>query len=156
MATEKRTRLNYSEEFKRDAVALVRKQGYRVSQAAFSLGIRENLLRRWRREFEGEISGEQLNRNEREELRRLRKKSAHVANGGRDFKKSQSELREVNEVKYRVIREQAGRWLVVGPCQLLGVLRSCRLWLERRSVNELKYLRKLRSYAKTLALQLEC
>jgi transposase len=73
MATEKRTRRNYTAEFKRDAVALVREQGYRVSEAARSLGIGENLLRRWRRELEEEISGERLTHDEREELQRLRK-----------------------------------------------------------------------------------
>jgi transposase len=73
MTTEKRTRRNYTEEFKRDAVALVTEQGYRVSEAARSLGIRENLLRRWRREFEEEVSGDRLSNDEREELKRLRK-----------------------------------------------------------------------------------
>ncbi len=73
MPTEKRTRRNYTEDFKRDAVALVIEQGYKVSEAARSLGIGENLLRRWKREFEGEVSGTQLSSDEREELKRLRK-----------------------------------------------------------------------------------
>ena len=57
MTTETRKRRNYTEEFKRDAVALVTEQGYKVSEAARSLGIGDNLVRRWHRQFEEEVSG---------------------------------------------------------------------------------------------------
>ena len=73
MTTEKRTRRKYTEDFKRDAVALVTEQGYKVSEAARSLGIGDNLLRRWKQEFEEEATGNQLSTDEREELKRLRK-----------------------------------------------------------------------------------
>jgi len=73
MPTEKKTRRKYTEDFKRDAVALVTEQGYKVSEAARSLGINDNLLRRWRQEFEDETSGVLLSTDEREELKRLRK-----------------------------------------------------------------------------------
>lgn len=73
MTTEKRTRRQYTEDFKRDAVALVTEQGYKVSDAARSLGIGDNLLRRWKQEFEEETSGDRLSTDEREELKRLRK-----------------------------------------------------------------------------------
>jgi transposase len=73
MTTEARKRRNYTEEFKRDAVALVTEQGYKPSEAARSLGIGDNMIRRWRREFEEEAAGSRLNSDEREELKRLRK-----------------------------------------------------------------------------------
>ena len=73
MTTETRKRRNYTEDFKRDAVALVTEQGYKPTEAARSLGIRDNLIRRWKREFEEEASGAGLNADEREELQRLRK-----------------------------------------------------------------------------------
>lgn len=73
MTTEKRTRRKYTEEFKRDAVALVTEQGYKVSEAARSLDINDNQLRRWKQEFAEEASGTQLSVDEREELKRLRK-----------------------------------------------------------------------------------
>ena len=75
MTTETRKRRNYTEDFKRDAVALVNDQGYKVSEAARSLGIGDNLIRRWRREFEEEASGAKLGADEREELKRLRKEN---------------------------------------------------------------------------------
>jgi transposase len=73
MAKEKKIRRKYTEDFKRDAVALVTEQGYKVSEAAMSLGINDNMLRRWRQELEDEVTGTQLSTDEREELNRLRK-----------------------------------------------------------------------------------
>ena len=73
MTTEKRTRRKYTEDFKRDAVALVIEHGYQTSAAARSLEINDNLLRRWTHEFKEGVSGAGLNADEREELQRLRK-----------------------------------------------------------------------------------
>jgi transposase len=75
MTTEARKRQNYTEDFKRDAVALVTEQGYKPSEAARSLGIGDGLIRRWKREFEDEASGAGLGTDEREELKRLRKEN---------------------------------------------------------------------------------
>lgn len=75
MTTETRKRRSYTEDFKRDAVALVTGQGYKPSEAARSLDIGDNLLRRWLREFEEEASGTRLSGDEREELKRLRKEN---------------------------------------------------------------------------------
>jgi len=75
MTTETRKRRNYTEDFKRDAVALVVEQGYKISEAARSLDIGANLLGRWKREFEEEASGARLGAHEREELKRLRKEN---------------------------------------------------------------------------------
>ena len=75
MTTETRKRRNYTEDFKRDAVALVTEQGYKTTEAARSLGIGDNLIRRWKREFEEEASGARLGEEEREELKRLRKEN---------------------------------------------------------------------------------
>ena len=75
MTTETRKRQNYTEDFKRDAVALVTEQGYKPTEAARSLGIGDNLIRRWKREFEEEASGARLGADELEELKRLRKEN---------------------------------------------------------------------------------
>jgi transposase len=48
------TKKKYSIEFKEEAVKLVTEQGYKVSEAARNLGIRTNMLSRWKREFEEE------------------------------------------------------------------------------------------------------
>lgn len=72
---EKRPRKQYAREFKEEAVALVLNQGYTVSQAAESLGIKYNLLSRWKQQIEAERSGEALSVDERDELRRLRREN---------------------------------------------------------------------------------
>lgn len=78
MTTEKQTRRKYPEEFKREAVALITEQGYRVSEAARSLDVGENLLRRWKCKFEEEATGGGLDADEREELKRLRKENRQL------------------------------------------------------------------------------
>ena len=66
MTAETRNRLNYTEDYNQDAVSLVTEQGYKPSEAARSLGVGDNLIRRLKRELEEEVTGAQL--DEREEL----------------------------------------------------------------------------------------
>ena len=73
MTTVKRKRRRYTEDFKREAVALVTDQGYSVAEAARSLDVGENQIRRWRQKFEQESAQGELSSTEREELERLRK-----------------------------------------------------------------------------------
>jgi transposase len=74
MMTEKRK--TYTAEFKCEAVRLVSDQGYRMSQAARSLDIHVNMLRRWKSQLEdqpnGAFPGQGHLLPEQEELRRLR------------------------------------------------------------------------------------
>lgn len=48
----KNKRHNYTNEFKEEAVKLVREQGYSIAAAARNLGINANMLSRWKKEFE--------------------------------------------------------------------------------------------------------
>lgn len=76
--TEKRTYKQYPQSFKEEAVALVTEQGYSVQQAADSLGIRSNMLYRWKQQLEQQKQGERLPDNERSELNRLRKENKRL------------------------------------------------------------------------------
>ncbi len=67
-----KTKRQYTEEFKREAVKLVTEQGYKISEAARNLGVHVSLLRRWKERLEAEEKGERLSPDEGEELRRLR------------------------------------------------------------------------------------
>ena len=78
MTVEKRQRRSFPEDFKREAVALVTEQGYKVSEAARSLDIHENVLRQWKRKYEQEETGETLSLDEREELKRLRRENREL------------------------------------------------------------------------------
>jgi transposase len=78
MTTGKRQGRDYSEDFKRDAVAMVTEQGYSIAEAAGSLDIRVNMLGRWKREHEAQASGSALDQDEREELERLRRENREI------------------------------------------------------------------------------
>ena len=71
--TKKRTHRVYSPEFKKEAVALVVNEGYSVTKAAELLGIRANLLYRWKDNEEAKVLGSAPSSEERAELVRLRK-----------------------------------------------------------------------------------
>ncbi len=75
-------RKNYTREFKEDAVRLVVDQGYKVTEAARNLGIHENQLRRWKKEYmadkEGAFPGKGKLPPEQEELIRLRKENQRL------------------------------------------------------------------------------
>ncbi len=70
---QKRTHKQYSKEYKEEAVALVREQGYSVPEAAKSLGIASNMLYRWKNQIESQLEGKSLSEDERDELKQLRK-----------------------------------------------------------------------------------
>ena len=71
--SQKRIYKQYSKEYKDEAVALVKEQGYSVPEAAKSLGIASNMLYRWKDHIESQLEGKSLSVDEREELKRLRK-----------------------------------------------------------------------------------
>ena len=69
---QKRVYKTYTQEFKKEAVALVTDQGYSVAEAARSLGLNANLLYKWKEQQEAQASGAVLSLDEREELKTLR------------------------------------------------------------------------------------
>ena len=71
-----RTRPAYSEEFKREAVALVRREGRSIPDVAASLGVSQQSLRTWvkRVQLDARERDDGLTTQEREELRELRRK----------------------------------------------------------------------------------
>ena len=71
--TDRQIRKTYSEEFKKDAVALVTQQNYKVAEAARSLGISTAVLHRWKQD---ETTGKALSEEERDELKRLRRENS--------------------------------------------------------------------------------
>ena len=78
MSTLTRQRRTYTEELKRDAVALVTKQGYSAAEAARSLGINDNLIYKWRKDFELRDNGSGISDTERAELQKLRKENKQL------------------------------------------------------------------------------
>ncbi len=75
----KQKRRGFTEEFKRDAVRLVTDEGYTFAEAGRSLGVRGDMISRWKRRFEAadeesdrEISDKQRIRELEAEVRKLR------------------------------------------------------------------------------------
>jgi len=72
----KRTRRQYTDEFKADAVRLLEEEGYGLSEASRRLGVDRSCLTRWRRELRGEDSERDVvsteGKDREQELRRLR------------------------------------------------------------------------------------
>ena len=75
-------REQYSKQFKIDAVKRVTEQGYKVSEAARSLGIHEGILRRWKEQLPAEdrhaFPGNGKMNSEKEELIRLRQENKQL------------------------------------------------------------------------------
>jgi transposase len=77
-----RTRRNYTKEFKADAVSLVVEQGYSSAEVGRRLGVSENNVNRWVRQYRDKnesISPDGLTREQLEaELKRLRKENKRL------------------------------------------------------------------------------
>jgi transposase len=70
-----RTRPPYPEQFRREAVELVKKRGQPVREIAKDLGVTEQSLRTWVKQYEVDVGKRDgLSSEEREELRRLRRR----------------------------------------------------------------------------------
>lgn len=71
-----RTRPPYPEQFRREAVELVRTSGRPVKEIAKDLGVTEQSLRTWIKQYEVDVGTRHgLSSDEREELRRLRREN---------------------------------------------------------------------------------
>ena len=70
-------RRTFSREYKLEAVRLVRDRGVSVAQAARDLGVHENVLRKWVRDWEGDprdaFPGQGQMKPEQQEIERLRR-----------------------------------------------------------------------------------
>jgi transposase len=75
MTTENQARRKQTEEFKREAVALVTEQGYKLSEAARSVDVNVNFLSKSRDRFAEEAAGTRLTGDKRDELKQLRKEN---------------------------------------------------------------------------------
>jgi transposase len=71
-----RSRPPYPEQFRREAVELVRTSGRPIPEIAKDLGVTDQSLRNWVRQYEVDVGKRPgLSTDEREELRRLRREN---------------------------------------------------------------------------------
>ncbi|MBM7114427.1 IS3 family transposase [Archangium primigenium] len=125
---ERRKRRSFNEEFKAEAVRLVREGGKSVPQVARDLDLTDSALRNWVRQAEvdeGKGPAGALTTAEREEFARLRKEVRQLTME-RDFpKKSGGLLREGGlDVQFELMDAQKAHFPVKFMSQQLGVSRS--------------------------------
>ncbi|HDM8244067.1 TPA: IS3 family transposase, partial [Vibrio campbellii] len=129
---EKRAYKRYPKEFKEEAVALVREQGYSVAQAAEAVGVTTTVLYKWKEKLEAQLEGTELSDDERDELKRLRREVKELRMEKEILKKASGLLRERNEVKFNFIKTESTRYPVNRLCQTMRVSRSGYYdWLKR-------------------------
>ena len=84
-------RRKFDQEFKQEAVKLVVEGKRTVADVARSLGVHENLLHKWKRQYEedpqGSFPGKGRIKPQDEELKRLQRENANLKGGARDIKK---------------------------------------------------------------------
>ncbi|MFI6449904.1 IS3 family transposase [Kitasatospora sp. NPDC050543] len=121
----------YSDEFRRDAVALYRASEGRRTFAAVAkeIGVNHETLRNWVRTADAERTGPEqaLNADERAELARLRKAEPGVAGREGDPAPGSGVFRTGDEVRARrwdFISTHAAEFGVQRLCEVLGVARS--------------------------------
>lgn len=89
---EKRGRKSFDRDFKREAIGLIMVEGRSVAETARNIGVHENTLYKWLREFkedpEHSFPGKGRMKPEEEELRRLRRENASLKEDSAILKKA--------------------------------------------------------------------
>ena len=95
-----KTRPPYTEEFRREAVALIRSGQRKLPEASKSLGISEQTLRNWLQRAEVDAGqAEGVTSEEREELRRLRRENRVLREEREILKKAAAFFAKENETR---------------------------------------------------------
>ena len=95
-----KTRPPYPEEFRREAVALIRSGQRSLAEASKSLGVSQQTLRNWlRQEAVDTGQAEGVSSDEREELRRLRRENRVLREEREILKKAAAFFVKENETR---------------------------------------------------------
>ena len=66
----------YTKEFKEEAVKLVVEQGYKISEAAKSLGVSDSAIRKWKSQFGPEAN--KIEQEQQAEIKQLKKENKRL------------------------------------------------------------------------------
>ncbi|MDM3871056.1 IS3 family transposase [Porticoccus sp. W117] len=123
-------RRKFSDAFKADAIQLVLEQDYTPKEAASSLGVTPDILRRWIRQAEARKQGsietgeEPLLESERTELLRLRRENKRLEMEREILKKATAFFGQRVELRYGFIAQQKKAYPVAVLCRVMQVSRS--------------------------------
>ena len=100
MVSVPKTRPPYPEEFRREAVALIRSGQRSLAEAAQSLGVSQQTLRNWLKQTDVEAGrAEGVTKDEREELVRLRRENRVLREEREILKKAASFFARESETR---------------------------------------------------------
>jgi len=89
---EKQSRRSFDSEFKHESIGLIMVEGRSVAETARNIGVHENTLYKWLREFKEDpdhsFPGKGHLKPEEEELRRLRRENASLKEDSAILKKA--------------------------------------------------------------------
>ncbi|WP_080504548.1 IS3 family transposase [Granulibacter bethesdensis] len=109
---------NFSDAFKRDAVAQITERGYRVAEVSQRLGVSAHSLYAWKRQLAQVVSGDV---GKDAEIRQLKRELARVTEERDILKKSHRVFRSGCKVRYAFIAEHRDRFGVRAMCRCLAV-----------------------------------
>ncbi|QQX90202.1 IS3 family transposase (plasmid) [Gluconobacter sphaericus] len=109
---------NFSDEFKRDAVAQITERGYPVAEVSQRLGVSTHSLYAWKRQFAKVVSGDA---GKDAEIRQLKRELARVTEERDILKKANRVFRQGCKVRYAFIAEHRDRFGVRAMCRCLAV-----------------------------------
>ncbi|WP_458733052.1 IS3 family transposase [Sphingobium xenophagum] len=109
---------NFSDEFKRDAVAQITERGYPVAEVSQRLGVSQHSLYAWKRQLAKVVSGDA---SKDAEIRQLKRELARVTEERDILKKANRVFRLRCKVRYAFIAEHRDRFGVRAMCRCLAV-----------------------------------
>ncbi|MBB2177557.1 IS3 family transposase [Gluconacetobacter johannae] len=109
---------NFSDEFKRDAVAQITERGYPVAEVSQRLGVSTHSLYAWKRQFAKVASGDTC---KDAEIRQLKRELARVTEERDNLKKSHRVFRQGCKVRYAFIAEHRDHFGIRAMCRCLAV-----------------------------------
>ncbi|MEO9527582.1 IS3 family transposase [Roseibium sp.] len=110
---------NFSDDFKRDAVAQITERGYPVAEVSKRLGVSQHSLYAWKKKFSKPADPGKA--DQAAEIRRLKQELARVTEERDILKKANRVLRHGGKVKYAFIAEHRSVFSVRAMCGCLCI-----------------------------------
>ncbi|WJS86449.1 IS3 family transposase [Paracoccus sp. TOH] len=109
---------NFTDDFKRDAVAQITERGYPAKEVSERLGVSTHSLYAWKRKFAKAVSGETA---KDAEIRRLKRELVRVSEERDILKKPPRVFRQGCKVRYAFVAEHRGQFSIRAMCRCLRI-----------------------------------
>ncbi|WEF25933.1 IS3 family transposase [Paracoccus sp. S3-43] len=109
---------NFTDDFKRDAVAQITERGYPAKEVSERLGVSTHSLYAWKRKFAKAVSGETA---KDAEIRRLKRELVRVSEERDILNKANRVFRQGCKVRYAFVAEHRGQFSIRAMCRCLRI-----------------------------------